>query len=294
MTGMDDLFAYMGRNANSTGSNAADWLGASVTNAGGTGVTNNYTLGGVAAGDVSQAGFAGRRLNNIAGVNNFAVAASVQVNDGNAQRSQVLATFVNFNGPVSFNQSDLTNIFQVKDATNTAITLVFTAYSLPGGAGTVVTPSGGVYSGVQSVRISFASGSADTYNLTGAPLTAGVLSGLTVALNDGNYFVKVDGSFMTDAFGQHVDAAGNGTFGSVATTEFYRLFGDVNGDRTVDYADQTPLGAAIRGGANRGGTIAQKTLYRNNWYFDYDGDGLINTTDYNNQFKTRIGTILAP
>jgi hypothetical protein len=297
MTGLDDLFAYMGRNANSTGTAATDWLGATVSNVGTSGTENNFVLGNSStnnAADVSQTGFAGRRLNNIAGLNYFAINASVQINDGNAQRSQVLATFVNFNGPVSFNQSDLTNIFKIKDSANTALTLVFTAYSGVGGSGTIINPVGGVYSGVQSVRISFASGSTDTYNLTGAPLTAGVLSGLTVALNDGNYFLAVNGSLMTDAFGQHVDAAGNGLFGSVGTTEFYRLYGDFNGDRVVDYTDQVPLGAAIRGNANRGGTLGQKNLYRLNWYFDYDGDGLINTTDYNNQFKNRIGTVIAP
>ena len=137
-----------------------------------------------------------------------------------------------------------------------------------------------------TVFITFASGSPDTYNLTNGfgatdPTTGAGPS--NVALIDGNFFLKIDGSQMTDSMGQEVDAGGTGNFGSAASDEFFRLFGDYDGNRTVDYYDQSYFAQGYNKPAN----------YSEFAYFDYDGDGLINSSDFT-QFSARRGTTLNP
>jgi hypothetical protein len=292
-TAADGTINYLARNANSTGSNGTaanpDWIGGVVVDASGGTADNNFNLGSN-AGDTSLAAFGGRRLNNVSGLNFFlASVKSMVVNDGQAQRSQVTGTTVNFtlvNGVgVSFLQSDLPNIFKVHDAANSQLTLNFTV------TGTL---TAGTYTNVSRVVITYATTSVDTYTLGRAIVTpsgGAINGGSTQALNDGNYFLTIDGSKMTDTLGAQVDAAGLGTAGSMATIEFYRLFGDFNGDRTVDYIDQNQFRQA--NGGNATGTAAQIAQWRKYSYFDYDGNGLINGTDFT-QFLNRRGTTLAP
>jgi hypothetical protein len=290
LTGLSGSPSYLGRNANSTGSNGTaanpDWLASVVQdNSGGT-ADNNFVLGTLNPADTSLAGFGGRKLGNVSGLNFFAVTVkSMVINDGQAQRSQITGQTINFTAPVSFLQSDLPNIFKIKDASNNQLSLLFTV------TGTL---TGGTFTNVTRVVITYASTSVDSFTLGRAivtPSNGTINGGSRQALNDGNYFLTIDGSKMTDALGFHVDAAGSGIFGSVSTIEFYRLFGDTNGDRTVDYLDQNVIRQA--NGANATGTGTALTNWRKWCYLDFDGNGLIDINDFN-QFLLRRGTTLNP
>ena len=67
-----------------------------------------------------------------------------------------------------------------------------------------------------------------------------------------------------------------------SVTDFHRLFGDVNGDQTVNGFD---LGFF----RNAFGTQTGDSNYLS--YFDFNGDGVINGFDLG-QFRTRFGTML--
>src|SRR5262249_7611419 len=257
---------WFGRNANSTGSNGTaanpDWIASAITHSGT--AFNDFLLSGAATpapiNNTSLAGFGGRGLANIAGLNYFAGTASVQVNDGSAQRSQGTSLTVTFTAPVTLNPAQLPSIFQVLDASNQPLSLNFTLDDATGAA-------------VTSVYITFATGSRDTYNLVNGFGQPDPISGLLshVALNDGNYFLHIDGTQLTDALGQQVDAAGTGHFGSQAVDEFFRLFGDFDGNRSVDYFDQN----AFRQGFGVG-----NPNYPANMFFDYDMNGVIDAADF--------------
>jgi hypothetical protein len=93
-----------------------------------------------------------------------------------------------------------------------------------------------------------------TITFTGAGLVAGSLA-------DGRYSLTAGGT-------------------AVAVANFFRLFGDSNGDAKVDDTDRAAFLAAYR--SRRG-----QPNYR--WYFDYDSNGVIDSTDYF-QFLGRYGS----
>ena len=101
--------------------------------------------------------------------------------------------------------------------------------------------------------------------------------GNTVGLVNGNYFLSVTSSGVIDSFGKAVDAAGTGVAGSNYMWEFYRLFGDVNGDRTVNSVDSTAFKAA--NGSSQGAANYE-------WYLDYlvEGNIDVGNSDSKNAF----------
>jgi len=101
------------------------------------------------------------------------------------------------------------------------------------------------------------------------PLTEG--SAATPSLIDGNYTLTVSNAAITGglASGEYV-------------SRLHRLYGDVNGDRTVNVLDLTAFRSAF-------GTNAADANYVS--YLDFNGDGTINTTDLT-QFRNRFGVIL--
>ena len=68
----------------------------------------------------------------------------------------------------------------------------------------------------------------------------------------------------------------NYEFGESTDVGFYRLYGDLNGDRTVNAVDISPFLGAI-------------SSYMEE--FDFNGDGTVNSIDIS-QFLARIGTFL--
>ena len=94
--------------------------------------------------------------------------------------------------------------------------------------------------------------------------------------------LTTNGWLILDSTLQTVDAAGTGVHGSVGTFEFYRLFGDADGDRGVSVNDFNAFATAF--GAT-GGSAAFDAR------FDFDGDNGISINDFN-QFATRFGVVV--
>jgi hypothetical protein len=124
----------------------------------------------------------------------------------------------------------------------------------------------------------------------GFSATANVVGGVTVVtLNnftgaETEFGSLVDGRFTLTVLANQVSSGGvnmasNATF--TDTNGLFRLFGDVNGDRTVNGLD---LGFF----RNAFGTSAGDPNYLS--YLDFNGDGVINGFDLG-QLRTRFGTV---
>jgi hypothetical protein len=173
---------------------------------------------------------------------------SVLINDGSAQRSMVDSVAVTFSGIVT----------------------------LDPGAIDVVKHGGGTV-GV-SVAMSVVSGQ------TVAVLTfpgSGFIGG---SLADGNYTLTVHADKVHDSLGQALDGDSNGTAGDDRVDDFFRLFGDTNGDRKVDDTDFAVFRSAY--GTHKGDVGFL-------WFLDYNGDSVINSIDQK-AFNQRRGTVLNP
>jgi FG-GAP repeat len=97
------------------------------------------------------------------------------------------------------------------------------------------------------------------------------------SLLDGEYQLLVDGALIRRAGSPELlDADGDGLaggtrlFGAQAADAFYRLFGDVDGDRDVDYSDRSVFLPAL------GSTLGSPEYDAR---FDFDGDGDVDATD---------------
>jgi uncharacterized repeat protein (TIGR03803 family) len=90
------------------------------------------------------------------------------------------------------------------------------------------------------------------------------------SLNDGHYVLVVHASQVTGTDGQPMAADQN--------YSFFRLFGDISGDGTVNSADYFQFKRAF-------GSSGDPSLLA---AFDYNGDGVVNSADYF-QFKKRFG-----
>jgi VCBS repeat-containing protein len=99
------------------------------------------------------------------------------------------------------------------------------------------------------------------------------------SLADGNYALSIDGDQLATVEGVRVDADGDHHAGGVYSADFYRFFGDVNGDRFVNGADFAAFRTAF-------GTSLGDPNY--NAAFDVDGDGFVNGTDFA-AFRTNFG-----
>jgi len=95
-----------------------------------------------------------------------------------------------------------------------------------------------------------------------------------VSLVDGIYTVTVHASSVNGPGGTHLAAD--------ASTNFHRLFGDKDGNKTVNNGDYAPFRAAF------GSTQAGGAPY--NRIFDFDLNGSINNGDYG-PFRARFGKV---
>jgi hypothetical protein len=127
-------------------------------------------------------------------------------------------------------------------------------------------------SGHTPLSINFNTNSPDggmTWNITFPTYAA-------ASLPDGIYDLVINSSNVTSL------ATGQAMSGANQTFTFHRLFGDIDGNGSVDQADYATF-------LNSYGQSKSSPLY--NGFFDYDGNGIINGTDYL-QFKLRYGTSL--
>jgi len=157
----------------------------------------------------------------------------------NNQRSMVTSVVVTFSAPVTLAAGAFTirniGLFTASDTTLAQSQLLIT----PNGTSDTYTIRFGDGSGVNS-----RSGTGNRAN----------------SLADGNYRLEIDRTKVTNAGG---NLAGNTVFGAAATDNFFRMYGDSNGDGRVDGTDL----AAIRG------IILYSQPY--NAAFDWDGDGSV-------------------
>lgn len=172
------------------------------------------------------------------------VVTGVVVNDGSSQRSGVRRLVVTFNEQVT-----------------------------PGANAFVLVRRGDGGGGAWMPGVTAANPSGDgrTWELTFSGPGTGAGGGLV----DGVWDLTVVGSAV-------VDGAGNAMAGSVTTT-FHRLFGDLNGDRTVNGMDAT-LFNPFFGSTAAGSGIAFA------WWADFDGNGAVNNADLL-QLRSRLGVL---
>jgi hypothetical protein len=187
--------------------------------------------------------------------------ASVVINDGSAQRSEVRSIKVTFSGPVTFAGGNAAAAFQLlheQTGKNVGLSATTSTDSL----------------GRTVVTLGFSGGETD-------PISG--LNGGIASLADGRYQLTV---LAANVIG--LDGNGDGTTGdnyvSPADTyqgnglHLYRLFGDVNGDGVVDATDVGQLKSTF----NRNNT---DPLYL--WYLDADNSGAVDASDIG-QFKSRF------
>jgi hypothetical protein len=170
-----------------------------------------------------------------------------KVNDGSIQRSRVTSLTISFNTLVNFSGA-VANAFTLTRVGGGAV--AFSASATVVAGGTVVTLD----------------------NFSGSEIESG-------SLRDGRYTLTALASQISNAAGQ-LNGGTNFTFGDAQV--LFRLFGDVNGDQTVNGFD---LGFF----RNAFGTQSGDSNYLS--YLDINGDGVINGFDLG-QFRTRFGTML--
>jgi hypothetical protein len=119
----------------------------------------------------------------------------------------------------------------------------------------------------------------------GISVSLSILNGATVATitftsnTEGGSLV--DGRYRLTVLANQVSVSGV-NLSSNSIMDFHRLFGDVNGDATVNGFDLGFFKDAF-------GTQVGDANYLS--FFDFDGDGVINGLDFG-QFRTRFGTAL--
>lgn len=96
------------------------------------------------------------------------------------------------------------------------------------------------------------------------------------SLPDGVYDLTVNAVSVTDVLGQ-ILTGGNRIY------TFHRLYGDFDGNKTVNAADYFQFKKSL---GLSSGTTGFNSL------FDYDANGTVNAADYF-QFKKRLGTSLS-
>ncbi len=108
------------------------------------------------------------------------------------------------------------------------------------------------------------------------------------SLVDGNYQLLIVSANIIDLLGNAIDGDKNGTaggdllFGNAPTDEFFRMFGDADGSRSVTLAEFNQFRSSF-------GRAEGDGQYRDE--FDADDNGAIGLADFN-QFRSRFGGTL--
>ena len=169
---------------------------------------------------------------------------SVVINDGSAQRSRVTRLTVTFSEVVG--GVDASSFVLTNTTTNTQVIPTVATEILNGKTVATLTFSG-----------------------------TGIVGG---SLSDGDYTLTTLDT-LADAAGNQLDGDRDGTAGGNAVDNFFRLFGDINGDRRVNIADFFQFRNSFNDPDNF------------NAAFDYNGDGVINIADFF-QFRSGFGSSL--
>jgi hypothetical protein len=207
-----------------------------------------------AAGNVHVTGRISRDFENDMATVKYATGCAVPqvegllLNDGSAQRSRVTSLTVTFNGVLTLDPGAFELLRQ-------------------GGGLVSLDVAASVVDGRTVAVLTFA----------GEDVVAGSLA-------DGNYTLTLRADLLRDAAGRPLDGDGDGTPGGDRVESFFRYFGDSDGDRDVDEADQALFDSTFGRSAADEGFLA---------YFDFDGDGDVDEAD-RDQFLLRLGSSLGP
>lgn len=180
---------------------------------------------------------------------------NIQVGDGSDQRSAVGQLVITFDGLVTIGAG------------------AFLVVRLSDGGG--------------SVNVSFATSTNGQGNTVATLTFSGNNTRANGLLVDGNYQLAIDGSKILRS-GRELDgdqdgiAGGEFVYGSEASDRFFALYGDLNGDRTVNLPEFNAFRASF-------GRVVGDSAYRAE--LDFDGDGLVGLSDFN-QFRSRFGRLL--
>jgi hypothetical protein len=167
----------------------------------------------------------------------------VQINDGSAQRSKVNSLTVTFNRVVTIEAG----AFELRRDGAGLVDLQVTTSVVAGKTVAVLT-------------------------FVGPDIVGGSLA-------DGQFTLTIHSDHVHDRWGRELDGDGDGTSGGNRVDSFFRLFGDSDGDRDVDWQDRDLFRSAFGKSATDIGYL---------WYFDFDGDGDVDGLD-NGQFNRRFG-----
>ena len=179
--------------------------------------------------------------------------AAALVNEGSAQRSSISQLTITLDGDVEVDANAIT-LIQRSNANGETGTVVNTSHvsSLDGDGNTVLI-------------ITFSS---LTRNDSGI-------------LEDGNYQLTIDHTKVRRA-GTSITLEQDFVFGNTATDNFYSLFGDINGDRTVNVVDLL---------AFRNSFLQSTGDSEYNPAMDFDGNGTVNVVDllpFRNRFLSTL------
>ncbi len=171
----------------------------------------------------------------------------VVINDGNSQRSTVDSITITFSTIVTLDSGAIE--VDKRGGGAEGVTL---ANSIDGSGHTVVT-------------ITFA----------GADI-------IGHSLADGRYSLLIHANKVHDASdGQSLDGTGAGAAGTDFAQQFFRLFGDANGDGKVDNLDLAYFRSTASKHSGQAGYL---------WFMDYNNDGVVDTTTDYAQWLKRYGT----
>ena len=193
--------------------------------------------------------------------------ASVEVNDGSAERSEVRSITVTFSGLVSFagGNANADAAFQLDHLTDSNDVELASAVSTNGQGQTVVTLT---FAGAETDPVSSENGG-------------------MASLADGRYLLTVLSANVRGANGLALNSGGpNGNYVSPTDTlgggpdelHLFRLFGDVNGDGVVDQTDLGRFRSAFDAGIS-------SPLYLSS--LDADNSGVVDALDLG-QFRSRF------
>ena len=181
--------------------------------------------------------------------------ATLVLDDGTVQRSNVRSVTVTLNGTVTAANIGLGAFTLVQNSGPVAKSYVVNVSS--------VTPVGGTQSAIKLV-----------FAISGTNTPVGVV--------DGRYTLSIDGSKITDSNGLKVDANNTGVAGSIRTYNFLRLNADADGSGTVDFNDFLVLQNAFN--STFGGATYNSGA-------DNDANGTVDFNDFlvlQNQFNHTV------
>ena len=104
------------------------------------------------------------------------------------------------------------------------------------------------------------------------------------SLSDGNYGAVLGAAGVTDIAGNLLDGNGDGVGADDYRFDFFRYYGDVDGDRDVDFADQYWFQKTYQ--KSEGSPLFDSRL-------DHNGDGVVNGVDLQ-FYRLNAQTVLAP